>query len=75
MNKEFVMHVFWLQTLLTRYIWGDAYGFEKITLTTEMGQNWPDDNKEQIKFENEGVREDRTTVGEEKRERKDRFFE
>ena len=32
-----------------------------------MGQNWPDDNKEQIIIENEGVQEERTTVEEEKK--------
>ena len=40
-----------------------------------MGQNWPDDKKEQIKIENEGVQEERTTVAEEKRGWKERFFE
>ena len=40
-----------------------------------MGQNWPDDKKEQIKIENEGVQEERTTDEEEKRGRKECFFE
>ena len=40
-----------------------------------MDQNWPDDKKEQIKIENEGVQEERTTVGEEKRGRKERFVD
>ena len=40
-----------------------------------MGQNLPDDKKEQIKIEKKGVLEERTTVGEEKRGRKERFVD
>ena len=43
-------------------------------LKTEVGQNLPDDKKEQIKIEKEGVREERTTVGEEKRVKRSVFF-